>query len=105
MRRGRICMALFSSSRFVCAPSFAAAAARGERHFCDARWSGRVLFCMRRWELTVALDPRREQPLFLQLAGAITADIRNGRLKPGEPLPGTRELAASLEVNRNTVVA
>jgi GntR family transcriptional regulator/MocR family aminotransferase len=60
---------------------------------------------MRRWELAVALDPSREQPLFLQLAGAIADDIRRGRLKPGEPLPGTRELAESLEVNRNTVVA
>ena len=60
---------------------------------------------MRRWELTVALDPRRGQPLFLQLASAIADDIRNGRLQPGEPLPGTRELAESLEVNRNTVVA
>ncbi len=60
---------------------------------------------MRRWELTVALDPRREQPLFLQLANAIAEDIRRGRLKPGEPLPGTRELAEALDVNRNTVVA
>src|SRR6201988_2042105 len=60
---------------------------------------------MRRWELAVALDSGREQPLFLQLANAIADDIRNGRLKPGESLPGTRELAESLEVNRNTVVA
>jgi GntR family transcriptional regulator / MocR family aminotransferase len=60
---------------------------------------------MRRWELSVALDPGRGQPLFLQLASAIADDIRRGRLKAGEPLPGTRELAESLEVNRNTVVA
>ena len=60
---------------------------------------------MRRWELAVSLDPGREQPLFLQLASAIADDIRSGRLKPGESLPGTRELAESLEVNRNTVVA
>jgi GntR family transcriptional regulator / MocR family aminotransferase len=60
---------------------------------------------MRRWELAVPLDPAREQPLFLQLASAIADDIRNGRLKPGEPLPGTRELAESLELNRNTIVA
>jgi GntR family transcriptional regulator/MocR family aminotransferase len=60
---------------------------------------------MRRWELTVALDPRREQPLFLQLASTIAEDIRRGRLKPGESLPGSRELAECLGVNRNTVVA
>lgn len=60
---------------------------------------------MRRWELAIALDPARELPLFLQLASAIANDIRSGRLKPGEPLPGSRELAAHLGVNRNTVVA
>jgi GntR family transcriptional regulator / MocR family aminotransferase len=60
---------------------------------------------MRRWELTIVLDPAREQPLFLQLAGAIADDIRRGRLKPGDALPGSRELAERLGVNRNTVVA
>jgi GntR family transcriptional regulator/MocR family aminotransferase len=60
---------------------------------------------MRRWNLSVALDQGREKPLFLQLANAIAEDIRCGRLKPGEPLPGTRELAESLALNRNTVIA
>jgi len=60
---------------------------------------------MRRWELSVALDQRREQPLFLQLAAAIADDIRRGRLKPGEPLPGSREMAELLGVNRNTIIA
>ena len=60
---------------------------------------------MRRWELTLALDAGRDLPLFLQLAGAIADDIRRGRLKPGDPLPGTRALAERLGVNRNTVVA
>src|SRR5262249_25686696 len=36
---------------------------------------------------------------------SIAADIRRGRLKPGEPLPGSRSLAQLLAVNRNTVVA
>jgi GntR family transcriptional regulator/MocR family aminotransferase len=60
---------------------------------------------MRQWQLSVALDPDSEQPLFLQLANAIADDIRSGRLKPGEALPGTRELAESLGINRNTIVA
>jgi len=60
---------------------------------------------MRRWELSLALDQRREQPLFLQVASAIADDIRCGRLKPGEALPGSRELAELLGVNRNTIVA
>jgi GntR family transcriptional regulator/MocR family aminotransferase len=53
----------------------------------------------------VALDASREQPLFLQLASAVAAEIRCGRLKPGDPLPGSRELAEHLGINRNTVVA
>lgn len=60
---------------------------------------------MRRWGLTIALDPHRELPIFLQLAQAIADAIRRGRLKPGEALPGTRELAEQLGLNRNTVVA
>ena len=79
--------------------SLAGSVARWERHFGDPRWSGcggergiRYNRGVRRWELTLALDPAREQPLFLQLASAIAEDIRRGRLKPGEPLPGTRAL-------------
>jgi GntR family transcriptional regulator / MocR family aminotransferase len=60
---------------------------------------------MRRWELTIALDPKHELPIYLQLANAIADDIRSGRLKNGDPLPGTRELAEQLSINRNTVVA
>lgn len=60
---------------------------------------------MRRWELAVALDRSRPQPLFLQLATLLADDIRRGRLRPGEPLPGSRELAAQLGTSRNTVIA
>ena len=86
-----------------CAPA-------GKHRFRDdrqsgARRDGAKLLAMRRWALTIALDPQREQPLFLQLAGAIAEGIRRGRLKPGEALPGSRELADLLGVNRNTVVA
>ena len=43
--------------------------------------------------------------MYLQVASAIAEDIRRGRLKPGDPLPGTRALAERLGVNRNTAVA
>ncbi len=43
--------------------------------------------------------------MFLQIAGAITTDIRRGRLRPGDALPGTRSLASALGVQRMTVVA
>lgn len=41
----------------------------------------------------------------MRIAQAITDDIRRGRLPAGARLPGSRELAASLAVHRNTVVA
>ncbi len=60
---------------------------------------------MRNWQLTVPLDRNRDKPLYLQLADAVSEDICRGRLRPGEPLPGTRELADALGLNRNTIVA
>jgi GntR family transcriptional regulator/MocR family aminotransferase len=58
-----------------------------------------------RWTFPVTLNLRRDEPIFLQIARAIADDIRRGRLKPGSQLPGTRELARTLSVHRNTVVA
>ncbi|WP_443971369.1 MocR-like pyridoxine biosynthesis transcription factor PdxR [Sphingobium sp. CR28] len=44
-------------------------------------------------------------PIFIDLAQSIITEIERGRLKPGDPLPGTRALARSLKLNRNTVDA
>src|SRR4051794_33583328 len=44
-------------------------------------------------------------PLFLAIARSLTDDIRRGRLRPGDALPGSRTLAGSLGVHRNTVLA
>jgi GntR family transcriptional regulator/MocR family aminotransferase len=61
---------------------------------------------MRKWELlTTELDPELDAPLFVQLANAIAGDIRDGRLRPGDALPGTRVLAQQLGVHRNTALA
>jgi GntR family transcriptional regulator / MocR family aminotransferase len=61
---------------------------------------------MRKWELlTRTLDARRRSPLYLQLSNAFADDIRKGRLKPGEALPGTRVLAEQLGVHRTTVMS
>jgi len=57
------------------------------------------------WELLLALDPGSEQPIFLQIARAIAGDVRRGRLRPGAVLPGSRALARTLGVHRNTVLA
>lgn len=60
---------------------------------------------MRSWELTLQLDRGSHQPLPQQLVLAITDAIRHGRLAPGAALPGTRPLARTLGLHRNTVVA
>jgi GntR family transcriptional regulator/MocR family aminotransferase len=60
---------------------------------------------MARWEFAVELARRKGVPLFLQIAQAVTDDIRRGRLRPGDALPGTRTLARSLGIQRLTVVA
>ncbi|HVI75874.1 MAG TPA: PLP-dependent aminotransferase family protein [Anaeromyxobacteraceae bacterium] len=57
------------------------------------------------WSFPLALDPAADEPLFLQITRSITGDIRRGRLRPGMRLPGTRTLAQTLSVHRNTVVA
>ena len=60
---------------------------------------------MRGWQLTVDLRQGGEQPIFLRLARAISDDVKRGRLRPGDPLPGSRTLARTLGVHRNTVLA
>lgn len=60
---------------------------------------------MARWEFAVALDRSAGVALFRQIALAISNDIRRGRLRPGDRLPGTRTLARSLGVQRLTVVS
>ncbi len=58
-----------------------------------------------RWEQTLVLDAAGDQPRFVQIAQALSAEVRRGRLRPGDVLPGSRALAQSLGVHRNTVLA
>jgi GntR family transcriptional regulator/MocR family aminotransferase len=60
---------------------------------------------MRAWTFPVAVDAASTTPLFLQIARAISDDVTRGRLRPGDPLPGTRSLADDLGVHRATIVA
>jgi GntR family transcriptional regulator/MocR family aminotransferase len=60
---------------------------------------------MRTWELSVPLDEASPTPLFVQIARALSDDIRRGRLKAGDSLPGSRALALTLKVHRNTILA
>ena len=59
---------------------------------------------MANWDLAIALDRTRPEPLYLQLVKALEEGIRNGRFKPGDALPGTRAMAELLGVNRNTAL-
>lgn len=54
-------------------------------------------------KLELANDGTR--PVFMDIAYSIISEIERGRLKSGDRLPGTRALAASLQVHRNTVDA
>lgn len=53
----------------------------------------------------VAIDRHGEVPIGVQLAWALRARIGDGRLCPGERLPGLRELAEALGINANTARA
>ncbi len=44
-------------------------------------------------------------PLRHRIADALVTELREGRLRPGDPLPSTRALAATLGVSRGPVVA
>jgi GntR family transcriptional regulator/MocR family aminotransferase len=59
----------------------------------------------RTWEFVIDLERGADLPPFLQIARSLAADIQRGRLRPGDRLPGSRQLAASLQVHRNTVLA
>ena len=52
----------------------------------------------RRWELVIDIDRDATFPPFLKIARSLAADIQRGRLRPGDQLPGSRRLAASLQV-------
>ena len=61
---------------------------------------------MRRdWRFDLEVDRDSPLPPFLQIARALTDDIRRGRLRPGDRLPGSRDLAAAARVHRNTILA
>ncbi len=59
----------------------------------------------REWRLALPLDDGDDGPLFARIARAVSDDIRRGRLRRGERLPGSRTLAEQLGVHRNTVIA
>ncbi|AYZ12047.1 PLP-dependent aminotransferase family protein [Chryseobacterium arthrosphaerae] len=59
---------------------------------------------LRPWKLEFEIDKNLDKAVYLQIADTLIADIRSGRLKAGDALPGSRNLASTLKINRNTVV-
>jgi GntR family transcriptional regulator len=53
----------------------------------------------------IAIDRKADVPVGVQLDWALSAQIRDGRLAPGEQLPTLRELAEQTGLNVNTVRA
>lgn len=53
----------------------------------------------------LSIDKESSQPIFLQIANNVVNIIREGQIKPGTMLPGTRELARLLHIHRKTVIA
>ncbi len=53
--------------------------------------------------LGIAIDRHADIPIGVQLAWALRARVHDGRLAPGQRLPGLRDLAEGLGVNVNTV--
>lgn len=60
---------------------------------------------MARWEFALEIDRRRGIPVARQIASAIVAEIQRGRLRPGGRVAGSRTLARTLRVHRQTVVS
>jgi GntR family transcriptional regulator / MocR family aminotransferase len=59
----------------------------------------------RPWDFAIDVDRNGALPPFLQIARALADEIQRGRLRAHDRLPGSRRLASSLGVHRNTVLA
>lgn len=59
---------------------------------------------LRSWDLNLRITKSSGLVVYLQIAQQIIDEIQRGRLVPSAAMPGTRELAESLKVNRKTVV-
>ncbi len=59
---------------------------------------------LRPWKLEIKINFDCETPIYLQIVNAIIDAIKSGKLQRDTALPGSRQLAKLLDVNRNTVV-
>jgi GntR family transcriptional regulator / MocR family aminotransferase len=59
---------------------------------------------LRSWSLKMDFSKTSGLAVYLQITQKIIAEIQLGRLPPSTMMPGSRELADSLKVNRKTIV-
>lgn len=57
------------------------------------------------YKQTIHFEKKSEIAVYIQIAQQVIILIQQGKLKPGNSLPGTRILSKELQINRNTVVA
>lgn len=51
----------------------------------------------------MAIDPRSDRAVYLQVSDIIRGDIASGRLKPGDDLPSEGQLGQTLGVGREAI--
>ena len=54
--------------------------------------------------MLIRINPESDEPLFVQVAAAVRAQIAAGDARPGDRLPSARDLASGLGVNVHTVL-
>ncbi|KIO77049.1 hypothetical protein TH53_11765 [Pedobacter lusitanus] len=59
---------------------------------------------LRPWKTILPVALASGEAVYRQIATGIIEEIKRGRLKPGMALPGTRQLATDLNLNRKTVI-
>jgi len=56
------------------------------------------------WKTVIQINKASNRPVYLQIADQLIKEINAGRIKPGMKMPGSRAMAAILNVNRKTVI-
>lgn len=56
------------------------------------------------WKTIISIDRESCKAVYLQIVSAIIREVSQGRLQPGQRLPGTRKMGALLGINRKTII-